>query len=362
MSLQERDLFKTLSRVLYLAAALAILIWFLYLIERILLASLLALILAVALNGPVTWLEKRNVPRAVGTLLSFLVVLAMSALVGWLIIPRLVDEIPALIEQVPDLIDSLVAQVTAVLGDHPEVQQQMMRVVDWVLGVFDGLWRYTDRLIGALALGLFVVALALYMIVNLRSMLGWYLRSMPPHRRDQATRAFARASGMVIGWVAATVILGGIKAVAVFVFLSLVGIPGAVVWSVLGFFGAFIPRIGFYFTTIPPVVVAFGIDPLLALWTFIYYAAFSELLGNFVAPWIYGETMKLSAVFVLFMTLAMGYAFGVVGVLIATPVAGFIKAYYDEFYLATQPEVSKLEERVDAMIARDPDRVGASEG
>ena len=319
------------------------------------------LILAVALNVPVTWLEDRGVPRGWGTLLSFLAVLAVAGGVAWLVVPRLVEEIPALIERVPDLIDSLMAQVTTLLGDSPEVRQQLSRVVEWVLGVFDGLWRYTDRLLGALALGLFVTALLLFMIVNLRSLLGWYLRSMPERLRDPATRAFARASRMVVGWVAATFILGGIKAVAVFIFLTLMEIPGAVVWSVLGFFGAFIPRIGFYFTTIPPVVVAFGIDPMTALWTFLYYAAFSELLGAFVAPWIYGETMRLNAVYVLFMTLAMGYAFGVIGVLISTPVAGFVKAYYDAFYLARQPEVSGLDERVDAMLDRDADRVGAPE-
>lgn len=350
---REQSLFRTLAKILFLATGLVILIWFSHLTRHVLLASLLALILALALNWPVQWLEQKNVSRALGTLLSFVVVLLVSAFVGWLVVPRLGEEIPTLIEQVPELLESLVEQISDFAGDAPAIEQQLERVVDWVFGLFDELWQYTDVFFGAILLGIFVIALALYLVVNLRPLMEWYLESMPPHLRDPATRAFARSSRMVIGWVVATFILGGIKAVAAFIFLTAVGIPGAVVWSVLAFFGALVPQVGFYVMTIPPVIMAFAQDPLLALWTLLYYAAFSEFLGRFVAPQIYAETMEMNAAFVLFMIIAVGYGFGVVGVLISVPVAGFVKAYYDEFYLARQPEVDQMDDRVKAMMDRN---------
>jgi putative permease len=353
MSDRGTDLYKALAKAIYLATGLFVFLWFLYAIDAVLLAALLALIFAVAINAPVTWLENRGWSRGAGTAVAFIAFLGILVLIGWLMIPRLADEIPQLIDQLPDLMETMAAQITAVVGDQPELRQQLSRIVDWTLGVVEGVWRYADVMATAAVFGLFMLAMGLYMVLNLSALLGWYVRSMPPRLRGAATRAFAQASQMVIGWVMASVIIGIIKAVAALVFLTAMGVPGALIWSFLAFFGAFVPRVGFYVMTVPPVIVAFSVSPMTAVWTLIFYVVFAELLGNFVAPRIFAETMKLNAVFILFMTLAMGYAFGVIGVLIAAPVAGILKAYYDEFYLAQHPDAPDLDERVRVMMTRD---------
>lgn len=353
MSDRGTDLYKALAKAIYLATGLFVFLWFLYAIDTVLLASLLALILAVALNAPVAWLEGKGWSRGAGTAVAFLGFLGILALIVWLIVPRLADEIPQLVDQLPELVDTIGAQISAIFGDTPELRQQLARVVDWALGMVEGIWRYADVMATIAVFSLFILALALYMVLNLRNLVGWYVRSMPERLRPPATIAFARSSQMVIGWVLASVIIGLIKGVAAIIFLSLMAVPGALIWSILAFFGAFVPRVGFYIMTVPPVIVAFSVDPMTALWTLIFYVVFAELLGNFVAPRIFAETMKLDAVFILFMTLAMGYAFGVIGVLIAAPVAGIIKSYYDEFYLAQHPQEPHLDERVRVMINRD---------
>lgn len=351
-SVSRSSIYRDLSKAIFLAAGIVILLWFFYQIERVIMASILALILALALNAPVTWLERRKVSRGIATVLSFFGLLIIMGAVSWLVVPRLAEEIPTLIDEVPVLVESLAEQVGAVTGDHPEIQRQLSRVTDWLFNAFEEMWRYTGQIAGAFVLGLFIVALVLYMVVNMRPMLVWYVRSMPARFREPATRAFARSSKMVIGWVIASVALGAIKAVAAGIFLTIFSVPGAIVWAAIAFLGAFIPRVGFYLMTLPPVVVAFTVDPLVAVYTLIFYVVFSEILGNFVAPLIYEGTMQINAVLILIMMLAMGYAFGVVGVFIAAPVAGFVKAYYDEFYLKRQPDDPQLEQHVRMMMER----------
>lgn len=346
---RSSDLYSSLARAIYLATGLFVFLWFLYRINLVLLAALLALILAVAINAPVTWLERKGWSRGAGTAVAFLSLLAMTALLFWVMVPRLAAELPELIEQLPMLMEELAEQVGAVIGDVPELREQLFRAVDLAVGVVEGIWPAVAA--GAVFL-LFIIAMALFMVLNLRSMLGWYVRSMPTRLRGPATRAFARSSQMVIGWVIASVIIGLIKGFAAIIFLTLMGIPGALIWAILAFFGAFIPRVGFYIMTIPPVIVAFSVSPIAALWTLVFYVVFSEILGNFVAPRIFAETMRLDAVFILFMMLAMGYAFGVIGVLIAAPIAGIVKAYYDAFYLEQQPPEPDLDDKIRFMIER----------
>jgi putative permease len=355
-SARGHDLFGTLARALYLAAGLVVLLWFLFTIQRVLLVFMLALILALAINAPVTALQARGVKRGIGLLLVVLALAGVTGGLGWLVAPRLVEEIPTLTEEVPNMVAGLAERVSGLFGDSPEVDRQISRVVDWGLDAVRGAWQHLDAFAAVVVLALFVVAMVLYMVASPEPLLRGYLRAMPPHMREPATRAFARGSAMVVGWVASNVILGGIKATASFIFLTVMGIPGAIVWSVLALFSALIERLGFYLMAIPPVVVAFAVDPVNAIWVLIFYWVLSEFLGNFVAPKIRAETMKLNAVYILFMTLAMAYAFGLLGVLIASPVAGFLMAYFEEFYLKRQPPDPEEDERLERMMKREPAR------
>jgi putative permease len=346
----DDTLFHTLVKALLLAAGLVVFIWFLYEIRRAVMLFLLALILMMVLNAPVTWLERKRLSRGIATLLVFVGLLILSGLLGWLVVPRLAEEIPTLVEELPQVVEEQLQQLSELLGGAPEIDRQLSQLVAWVERALGEAWRIAGTAAAGLLLSLFVVAMVLYMVSDPRPMLQWYVRSMPPRLREPAVRAFHRSSRMVVGWVLANAIMGGIKATAAFIFLNLMDVPGALVWSILALFAALIPRIGFYLMSIPPVVVALTVSPTTALWTLLFFWALSEFLGNFVAPRVQGEIMELHAAYLLFMALAMGLAFGLLGVLVSAPVAGFIKVFYDEFYLANQPEDPELEKHVEQMI------------
>ena len=353
------DLFRTLARAIYLAAAVLVLLWLLHRIQGVLLFFMLALVLAVAMNAPVTWLERRRVPRVAATLAVSVLALGLVGLLGWLVIPRLAREVTVLVRSLPELATRLSGRVSHLLRDYPELERQVAldqaasRLFPWLMGIAEGVWRYSFSLVAVLLLLLLLVSIVIYTVADPRPLLAGYVAALPPHLRAPATRAFVRASRTTVGWMAANLILGTLKAVPVFLFLRFMDIPGALVWAVLGFFSQAVPRIGFYFMAIPPTLVALSVDPLRAGWVVLFLWGLSEVLGNFVAPRVHASTMDMHPVFLLFVMLAMGAAFGVVGVLIATPVAGFVKAYYAEFYLARIPPDPRLEERVDAMLRRE---------
>src|SRR5690625_7698142 len=93
-------------------------------IETVLLASVLSLILAVALSAPVGWLEARGMARGVAIAISALAVLAIAGVAGWPVVPRLAAEVPTMIEQVPELVNNLSQQIAAVRGDNPALEPQ----------------------------------------------------------------------------------------------------------------------------------------------------------------------------------------------------------------------------------------------
>ena len=78
----------------------------------------------------------------------------------------------------------------------------------------------------------------------------------------------------------------------------------------------------------------------------------NELLGNFLAPRIRGETMQLHPVLLLFFSLAFARAFGVLGAMVATPAAAFFSAFYNEFYLRRGRPTTRRGRRTDGWGAR----------
>lgn len=105
---------------------------------------------------------------------------------------------------------------------------------------------------------------------------------------------------------------------------------------------------------IPPTLIALSIDPKTALWVAVFYVALNEIMGNFVVPKVRASTMNLHPISSLIVMLAMGSAFGIAGALIATPLAAFIKAYYETFYLA-HISTEKLNSQVNDVLNRKTD-------
>jgi putative permease len=356
---RAHDLFVALAKAILLATGLLVLLWLLRQITWVLLFFVLALVLALALNAPVTWLERRRVPRTLAAVMVFAVLAGAMVAVGWVIGPPLVREVTTLLELLPLQAMEFVDRIAEMLVDYPEIEQQLrinaqtaQQFVPWVLGTLRNLWFYSLSLIVFILLGLVLSGVVLYMVIDPRPLLGAYIASLPPHLRAPGIRAFTRASQMVVGWVYASAIISAMKAIPAFFFLSWIGLPGALVWSVFTFVADLVPRLGFYLMIIPPVLVALTIDAQLALWVALFYWGVSEILGNFVAPRVQASTMNLHPVFLLFITLAMVAAFGVLGAIIASPVAGFIKAYYEEFYLVRIPPSTNLAAEVDGILAR----------
>jgi predicted PurR-regulated permease PerM len=179
-----------------------------------------------------------------------------------------------------------------------------------------------------------------------------YLLAFPPRLRDPAAQALTRSSVMVVGWMWSNVIVGGLEAVAAFFFRSFMDIPGALVWASLTLFAELLPKIGAYVMATPPTLVALSVSPLTGLWVALFYVVLNELTGSLLMPRVRASTMDLHPVSTLFMMLAMGSAFGLAGALVATPVAAYLKAYFEVFYLSRFPRDPQLDARVEAILHR----------
>src|SRR5665213_2687891 len=91
------SLFKVFSKVIAFTALMIVLLWLLFKVSGILLVFILAMVIALIVNAPVSWLEKRNIKRAWASTIVFSVMVLVIGLISWLIIPKIAKQFQTLI-------------------------------------------------------------------------------------------------------------------------------------------------------------------------------------------------------------------------------------------------------------------------
>ncbi|MBW3624308.1 MAG: AI-2E family transporter [Armatimonadetes bacterium] len=356
---RESELYRVLSRILHMALGFVLLFWLLDEILLGLMFGVTAVLLATALNPPVVWLEDRGVPRVAGALAICFAIFAVLVLLLALVIPPLLHDAKVLLSRMPEYLSTLQAWAMARLAAYPEVQEDVRQMdFDFVaeralpaLGSFlTGAGILSLSLVGLMLFALILSVTVLFILAHPQPLIHGYLTAMPERLRDPAARAFAKSSEMVSRWLLSNVIVGAIEGIAAGVFLSVMGIPGAILWGVFTFFSEQVPKLGPYIMSIPPVIVAFVVSPVKGFWVLIFYFLLNQFTGLLIGPLIRSQQMKLHPASLIFAVIVMASAFGILGALIATPIAGIIKAHYEEFYLSRQPNDPRLDERVDHIL------------
>jgi predicted PurR-regulated permease PerM len=353
------SLYKALIKAISFAAGIVIFLWFLIKISGVLMLLLFAVTIAIVINGPVTLLEKRKITRGWASLIVFGIIFLVIALIGWLVIPTIGEQLTLLISNIPGYIQQLSKLIASSLSEYPDVAKQLEtggnNMADWIPSIPSTLMRvgnFSLNILGSVLIIIIFLSLIIYMVLQPRPLVEIYLSLFSAQNRDKATRALTKASVMLIGWMRANIIGGAIQAVAVTVVLSILKVPGAFVWGALAFFAQLIPKIGFYIMALPPILVALSINPTKAIWVTVFFLALDEILGDFVMPRIRSSTMNIHPASILIVLLAMAAAFGATGAILATPLAAIIKAYYEEFYLSRTKADPQIEERIDSILYR----------
>ncbi len=322
-----------------------------------------AFFLAMALNAPVSALAKRlpSKSRVGATAISYLVVVAILAGVVAFVIPPIVEQTAKFMQTLPALSETVTTQWGALnhfIDDH-NLDEQLASALNsikdsaasWAAGLGQGVVNGVGSFFGFLAAALLVFVLTFLMLVEGPE---WRKRwftvyqdqdRMERHKR-LADRMYNVVTGYVTGQLTVSAIGASASALTVFI-LSFVfpeipanlALPAAAITFVL----SLIPMFG---ATIAGVIIslllAFNAIPAGIIFA-IFFTVYQQIENNFVAPHVQAKTIDLSALAVLVAATIGIYVFGVVGGIIAIPIAGCIRVLIEE-YLA-KAKVQRAESR-----------------
>ncbi|ACO47588.1 Conserved hypothetical protein; putative membrane protein (plasmid) [Deinococcus deserti VCD115] len=312
-----------------------------------LLAIILALILATALNPVARFLE-RWMPRAAAGLATVLLVLAALALLGFLAVPPVVTQVGQISGSLPSSVPELEKRINAAIAGYPSISGALSE--DTIHGLVQQATTFTTKaaralpnLVGTALGGLFLALVTLVMVVFVLSnpvpLVNGALGAVPPRHRLKAARALAQILKQLGAWGRATVLImlvtGGFMALG----LMLLGVENWLVFGLLAALGELIPNLGPIVASLPPILFTLADDPQKAVYVAVFSLVFQQVEGFILAPFLLGGAGKLHPLSVTVGVLLFGSVFGLVGAFLTVPFLIILKAMYQEFYLQDAPDI-----------------------
>lgn len=320
-----------------------------------------ALFLSLGLDPLVSWLERRGLPRWAALLITFFALLGVFAGIILMIVPILVGQISQLVGQIQKLVQS------AVSGDWNPIES----LTDWLHTTFpmlnvDQLFQYISDWYESLDVGkiggvageaiigigagivagftgaIIVLILTIYFTASTPSLKASVYQLVPASKRARFIDLSEQITASVGYYVMGQVTLGVINGVLSAIFLSIIGAPFPAVLAVVAFFFSLIPLVGTLtgsaIIVLTCLIPGLG-SPLTALVALIWYAIYMQVEAYLLSPRIMNRAVSVPGAVVVIAALAGGSLLGLLGALIAIPVAASILIIYRQVIIPRQNEL-----------------------
>jgi len=330
ISIDTWSLLKVIFILLFLA--------FLYLIRDILALVFAALFLAALMHPAADYLSRKRIPKGVTVIALYLLLLVLAALSASLLIPLLIEQSSTLLNTVRQSWQALSGGMHWLqdlsmrygLGDNLQAGLQSLQLQ--LAGLAGGLvGTVTDFIFGVVGL-IVVLVMAYYMVVQEKDARRALHNFVPDEYHEVVSAVLKRVEEKIGRWLLGQISLCLIIGVMYYIGLLLLGSKGALVFAVWGGFTEFIPYLGPFLGAIPPVLLAFTESPLKALLTLGVMILIQQSEGHIIVPKIMQKALGLNPLVSIVALLMGAKLFGLVGALMAIPVATAVSTVLSELY------------------------------
>jgi predicted PurR-regulated permease PerM len=306
-------------------------LWVLNRLLPVVLVLVAALTIVGTISPLVRWLEVRRIRRGVGIAIAFTAVMVVAALIITLTIPALLSQATDLLEQEPAI---RVRLAKFLAGSHlTSPLAELLRKVqsgDLVRMAASSAYEYSTRAIAFFAYSLSSIFLALYMMIDRDRLRGGLFLVIPRSHHIRLSRVMLNLETIVGGYIRGQVITSAFMAIFVFVLLKACDVSNALAIAVFSGVADVLPYVGALLSIGATVAAALSSGPDIIVIVLIAMLAYEAFESRFLVPRIYGRALRLPSSVILFSLLAGGVLMGIVGALLALPVAAAVLMLIEE--------------------------------
>jgi len=305
---------------------------------QILLPLFIGLFIAWLLAPFISYLEKKGLNRVLGIILVYVLIIVGIYLLLMFIFPLLLQQINELLLTLPLFLDGATNLANKILINFDEI-----KIID-IDVIKTDILTYLNQFITTLAtripeviaslvkrlistLGLFAISLVLsfYLLFDFKIIKQKILNIWPSAIKKDVQEVFRAINTSLFAYLRGTVYASFLVFVFSVIALSLIGLKPAFLLALIVGITDLIPYIGPYIGAIPVVIIGFTVSVPVGVLTIIALFIIQVLENNLIQPLIMSKTMNLHPVSVIIGVLIFGYFFGLLGMILATPLVAIIK-------------------------------------
>jgi predicted PurR-regulated permease PerM len=342
---------RVVLRVVLIVVGVGLALYLIYLLRKPLTWIVIAAFLAIAMSGPINRLSRR-MRRGFAILIVYLGLFAVPVGLGAILVPPIVNGINDLAQKAPDYASQAqdfvnknkrLRKLERDYGVITQLEDQAKKLPGKLGGAAGTLKNVGIGIVNSIFAAVTILILSIFMVGNGRRWVSRAIALQPPERRERLERAadgIASAIGNYVGGAVAQATIAGVTA---FVVMTILGIPFAGPLAVLVGFADLIPLVG---ATIAAVLVAivtlfadFPIDTIIwVVWAIVY----QQFENAVIQPQIQRRAVDINPLVVLVSVLFGSTLFGILGALLAIPVAASVQIAVLEWWQYRQSGSAEL--------------------
>jgi predicted PurR-regulated permease PerM len=322
--------YQSILRVIFVLLILA----FFYVIREVMALVFISIVAAAALDPFVDYFQKHKIPRAVSILVIYLIIFAIFSLVLVMLIPPISEQVGQFGKNLPGYYEQVMVGINSV-QDGAEGQSNLPEALkslsanlgDATKGVFSTL---TDIFGGIISL-LSVLVIVFYLVVEEQGLKHFIQFVTPKKFRAYAVKLIDRIQDTMGLWLRGQLTLMLVVGLMTYLGLTIMGVKYALLLALIAGLTEIIPFVGPFLGAIPAIFIAISDSWIKALLVGILYLIVQQLENHVLVPKVMQKATGLNPVIVIVAILVGGRLGGIVGALLAVPVAAMLSILINEF-------------------------------
>jgi predicted PurR-regulated permease PerM len=307
-------------------------------VSQIFVLILIALFLATGLNPAVEALRKRNLSRNAAVTVIFSSVILFVVFFALVVIPPVISQTTNLIDSAPQLLQDLmknetINQLNTQYGLIDTLQERLKSITSdgtLLISTFGGVIGVGKSVLSGFFTALTILVLTLYFITSLPQAVNLGLSLVPASRRDRVGLLTNAIIARVGSFVGSQILIAAMAAVFVTILSTILGLPSPIAIGMFVLVAALIPLIGHFIGAGIFTLIALSQSLVIGIVAFVAYVVYVQIENYVVTPRIMKRTLSVPGAVTIIAALIGSSLLGLVGGLLAVPVAASIILILDE--------------------------------
>ena len=297
----------------------------LWIVRELIFSFFIAFIVMSALNPWVSFLKNKKIPRAITTLLTFIVIFfGLGYLFVWLI-PPIAQEITLLYKNLPKILQNIIPNFKELYGDGDFFNKYLPNITNNAFKIISNVFSNIIFMIST-------IFFSFYFLVEEGALRNFITRFFSKVQATKTLSSLNRTEKRLRSWFWGELILMLVIGILTFIGLTLLNVKYALALSLIAGLLEVVPVLGPVLSSIPAIIVGLSDSMFSGLAVLALYFVIQQAENQIIVPFIMKKAVGLNPIVVLSALIIGGRVGGVLGILLAIPITLFIESILVEYF------------------------------